>query len=965
MPFLAPIVGAALPFLGQMLVSTALSVGASLLMSAIAPKPEGPRDPGVSLNMQIGGDNPLSFHVGLSATAGHRIYAGTWGSDGETPNAFFADVLELGNAPIDGLNGVYANGERATVYWGEAHPEYGYPVSVGRRDGKDHLWVKIYDGRQTAADPYLRAKFGNHPERPYGADMVGNGTPYAVVTTRYNRELWQNGAPKLLFEVRGLRLYDIRKDSSAGGLGVHRRNDPSTWEWSENPYVIAYNAAFMGVYVGSEWLWGLQNLPAMRLPQSAWIAAMNEADRALAAWGNQRQFTIGGEITVDMEPASVLDEIAKSSLGRFIESAGAYKPRCGAPGTSVYSFGEADILITDPRTITPFPGLEQTHNTVEASYAEPGEAWGTKAAPVQSNAAYIAADGNRKLSAGLSFPMVHRNEQVQRLSYSYLEDGRRFRVFSASFHPITWLLEPGDVIDGTILAEGYSGKKFEILQMQGRRTFVQTITLREIDPADFDPPASAYQPWTVGPIQTIYPPSQPATGISFAPYTFFDSANRARRPGIEAFYQGGMDDVQYFAVRVFLPGQMLPFFENDTIPYRADVEGEASQPIFSQSFVSGMAVEVQGKYVPFSSRSTDWSTRQAVTLPDVRLSLQDINDEFRSITGIITGTGAGSLSELFEIERERLAKLAATGVTITVNAHMATERARAEFTEQINVVVDATQAAVDFTTLLLAEFDGNIAVAAERVATSANEFEALSQIVSEVAVEVDGVTAGGIFAMQASAGPSGWQTKISAVVRASANGSFFEAGWYTLLNSNGDSIFAVKANSFYFLDQNGQVIDSPFYISGGTVYIKTAVIQDLSIGTNKIANNAVTDNFSAQDNDIYQVDEGTTAQVLSCDVYVSPGSKVYILAGVQGYRSSNSDAGYLYTRLRRGGDWLQEKNHRYPTSGAGDSPAQHMFVAIDDPSPGWHSYNLECHVDLTSGRCNVSNRSIVALVVKK
>ncbi|WP_244640914.1 phage tail protein, partial [Pelagibacterium lentulum] len=625
MPFLAPIAAALIGggFATQLLVGTAFAVGGALLSQAMAPKPPKQVDPGVSLNLRLGGNEPLSFLVGTTAVAGHRVYAGTWGQVGETPNAYLVDVLEIANLPVDGYNGVFVNGEWGTIRWNEPHSEFGYPVNQGRKGGKDHLWVKFYDGRQTVPDAYLRNRFGNHPDRPYTEDMVGRGNAYVIVTVRYNRELWQNGAPSILSEVRGLRCYDLRKDSTVGGSGAHRRNNPETWEWTANPYVIAYNAAFMGVYFGSEWVWGLQNLPALRLPQSAWIAAMNEADRTLAAWDNQKQFTIGGEITVDMEPAAVLEEIARSSMGRFIESAGSYKPRCGAPGTSVWSFGEGELLITDPRTITPFPGLENTHNYVEVSYSEPGEAWGPKAAPAQTNAAYVTADGNRKLSAGLNLPMVNRNEQAQRLAYSYLEDGRRFRMFQASFHPITWLLEPGDVIDGTILSEGYNGKQFEILEMSGRRTFVQTMTLREIDPSDFDPPASAKQPWSVGPIHTIYPPAQPATGVSFAPYIFFDNEANARRPGIEAFYQGGMDDIEYFRVQVRWPGSELPFFDGE-FAYRDDIVGTASQPIFSTSFVPNADLEVRGKYVPFSARETDWTSWLAVPTPDIKLGPLDV-----------------------------------------------------------------------------------------------------------------------------------------------------------------------------------------------------------------------------------------------------------------------------------------------------------------------------------------------------
>lgn len=716
MPFLAPAVAGIFGggFVAQLLVGTALTIGGTLLTQALADKPSmaEQRDPGVSLSMRLGGNEPLSFFVGTGATAGHRVYAGTWGTDGETPNAFFVDVLELANVPLDGLSGAYVNGERATLLTGSEHPQYGYPVQQGRKGGRDHLWIKFYDGRQTTPDAYLRTKFGGLAERPYDADMVGRGNAYAIVTTRYNRELWKSGAPKMLFEVRGLRLYDIRKDSTAGGVGAHRRDDPSTWEFSENPYVIGYNVAFMGVYVGDEWLWGLQNLPALRLPNSAWIAAMNEADRELADWEDQKQFTIGGEVTVDMEPAAFLEEVAKSSMGRIIESAGSYKPRCGAPGTSVWSFGEADLLITDPRTITPFPGLETTHNTVEATYPEPGEAWGTKAAPVQSNPAYIAADGNRQLSAGLTFPLVSRNEQVQRLSYSYLEDGRRFRQFRGSFHPITWLLEPGDVIDGTILSEGYDGKQFEILEMSGRRTFVQTMTLREIDPADFDPPASSRQDWSVGPIQTIYPPAQVVTGWAVSPYRHVDAESRDRRPGIQCFYAGAMDDIRAIKIMIRRPGEAGPFFSQE---YPYDAESLTPSVIIVGDFLlPNEPYEVASIFVPFSARDMEMSDWLSVTTPNIQLSALDValSDLARDVLDQM-GFVPRQLIEQFkqlgtlleEVDRENYTKRESLFREITVEL----EGLEASFTEIIEVALGPGGAIAQALESLYAAMGGNTA----------------------------------------------------------------------------------------------------------------------------------------------------------------------------------------------------------------------------------------------------------------
>ena len=52
------------------------------------------------------------------------------------------------------------------------------------KDGKDHLWIKFYDGNQTNADPYLVSTFQNDSDRAYTVNRVGNGIPYVIITAR-------------------------------------------------------------------------------------------------------------------------------------------------------------------------------------------------------------------------------------------------------------------------------------------------------------------------------------------------------------------------------------------------------------------------------------------------------------------------------------------------------------------------------------------------------------------------------------------------------------------------------------------------------------------------------------------------------------------------------------------------------------------------------------------------------------
>lgn len=890
MPFLAPVVGAIFSssFVTQLLVGTAFTLVGSLFSSANQPPAQTYKDPGVTLQMQVGGNNPLSFMIGEGATAGHRVYAGSWGQDGETPNAYFVDVLELANVPIDSLTGFYADGEECTILWGQLHPEYGYPIQQGRTGNGDHMWVKFYDGRQEVADPYLVSKFSGS-ERPYGNDRVGRGTAYAVVTNRYNRELWNGRPPTMLFKIRGIRCYDIRKDSTAGGSGAHRRGNPATWEWTANPYVIAYHAVFMGVYWGTEWVWGLQNLPALRLPASAWIAAMNESDRVMAEWGGQLQFTVGGEISVDMQPADVLEDLAKCSLGRFIESAGSYKPRCGLPGAAVWNFGEGELSVTDPRSYVPFPGLESTHNLIEISYTEPAEAWKAKPAPSAFDEAYKLADGNRELKSGLNLPWVTRNEQAQRLAYSYLHDGRRFRTLQASFHPITWALEPGDVIDGTLINEGYEDKAFEILEMSGRRNYMQTMVLREVDPADFDPPESAKQPWTVGPIQTIYPPSQPATGVSFASYAHYDNEARARRPGIIGYYQGAMEDVEYFAVQVRRPGELLPFFTAE-FPYREDVTGEADQPFFSTSFLPATEYEVQGKYVPYSARQTNWSAWSAVVTDDIKLTSLDIEiDEIRDdvLESVVEVDEWTRYNVREEIERTReQILLAASGqlndytsrYLIQTRASVQAGQSRSQFSEELLLAVGPTSAIALSVRELRAEVfdpDTGLPAVAESVNTLRLEvfdpetgIEALAASIDLLSVSYGDVSADGLFSVEVGIAPSGVSSRTVLSSRATVGGASAAAA----LMLDARSVGGVLSSELLLVAGRVSLVSSTnpaatknglLVVDGDNVYIDNARIRNLT------AVNIDVDNLSAISADLGTVTAGT----------ISLGGGLFLLDG--------------------------------------------------------------------------------------
>jgi len=782
-------------------ITTAISLGIGLLKNALFGNKQAEQQDqpiGVKFDVQVGDQSPVAFLVGSYATAGTRKYIGTWGSDGKTPNAFLTDVLQVGDLPAPGQPGLWVNGQKCTVLWNETPVEQGYPVSEFRVGGKDHLWVKYRDGTATAADSFLLSKFGGLSDRPWQSDMIGRGTPICIVTALVNRELFP-GQMRYLFEPPVQRWYDLRKDSTAGGSGSHRWSDWSTWEVTGNPVVIAYNI-IRGVYYGvpgaGEWVFGGQNLPAFRLPASAWMAAMNECDRqvSLSGGGTEAQFRCGYEVSGDMEPLAVVAELMKSCSGRIAEVGGIFKPIVGVPSAAVYSFTDGDIVVTREQGYKPFPPLDDTYNGIEATYPEPAEAWATKDAPARYSSTLEAADGNRRLVAGVNFPAVPYAGQAQRLMAAMIEEERRFRVHQFFLPPDAWLLEPNDVVAWTSARNGYENKKFLIVEIVGERTLNQGVLLKEIDPSDYDPDPDTILPVTVGPLGPIRAPAQAivdwfAEGVT-------ESINGKQRACIRLSWDGDQDDVARVIWEVRRVDTLAMVHTGGTDSVTA---GEA---LISQNLFSDEDYQVRGRYLPFTARQTIWSDWIAVHTPNSPMT--DI---------------AIALASLAADAKAMLARLS---------------RMRTDFLEMVEQVARdaALGAGSNAQRIAVAQKNGN-ALAASFIdfkAEVTEDFEATAELIAGVAASVNELAADGLLRFAASADPlGGAEAQVDMMVRASDGGVFSSAGLSARVTSGGDSDLLLFADRIFFTD--GTATYTPVVIQSGQLILKGARMEVADIGT--------------------------------------------------------------------------------------------------------------------------------------
>ncbi|CUX41766.1 conserved exported hypothetical protein [Agrobacterium deltaense Zutra 3/1] len=620
----------------KLAIGLAINVGLSLYQQAKARREARKNQQstgGVKLSIQMGESNPRSYLIGTRATAGRRAYINNWGEEENTPNAYITEVVEISCLPShagpQGLDAVWFGDTAGTILWNEPHPDgRGYPVAQYRQNGTDYLWIKYLDGSQTTADSFLLSRFAGRAERPYRDTMIGRGCQIVIITARRHEELFRNGFPQGLYQPRPMRLYDIRKDSSVGGNGPHRWNDPSTWESSNNLPMMIYNIA-RGIYYNGRWVHGGRNFSAYRFPVSSWIAAINEADRDMG--GGRRQFQGGLEVSVDRDGLEVIEDLRLGCSGRLAEVGGRIKALIGAPGAAVYSFTDREIVVTSDQDYEPFPTVAATHNTITGVYPEPAQRWADKDAAEQSSPELLARDDGERLAVSFRFDAVFISAQVQSLTSTMILDEQRWRTHELTLPPNAAALEPNDPVAWSSDENGYSNKKFLVVRaipMPGR---LQRVVIKEIDPSDYDPPSIIVPP-VIGWMGPVPVPPQPMYGWQAFPATLPDAEGNPRYPTIEVRCAPNQDDVSYVRVQVKLTAtDELVFDSGDsTVIY------EPPYAWVLNAVLAGNAdYQARGKFVPASNRPTEWGGWIAVRTPnidgsDITVGLGQVRDDVKN-----------------------------------------------------------------------------------------------------------------------------------------------------------------------------------------------------------------------------------------------------------------------------------------------------------------------------------------------
>ncbi|MGB3793441.1 MAG: hypothetical protein WA978_11965 [Sphingopyxis granuli] len=537
-------VGALVPGM-QFLIGAGISMVGSALLQ---PKLGGAKNrAAAAMQVQIG-EGPRQAIVGKAATAGGLVdafnYGGKYGTDWEVL------VLDLADHRCHGLEGFYVN-DSYVAFAGDG-PVAGY---------NGQLEVYWRPGTENQTVPPILTAHGPG----WTANDNGAGVSYVVVAYKADdpeakNPVWPGGRPRFLWIVRGAFCYDARKDSSVGGSGAHRIDQPATWEYSENPIVTRYKWV-RGFYacdrVGdpTQLMIG-RGLSAIEAPPANVFARANLCDEIVAG---EPRYRVGGAIGATEAFLDVEEDFAAACAGTIVQPEGCVEIDPGEARAIVATFTDDDLVVgSRVRWNNRMLSIadDEWANTIIPSFIDPAQKWTEHSAPVRRDPADLIADGGpREQRAMLGF--VTWSKQAQRVGEIIRRLGRLPGRGEVTLPPRFANIEEGDWVQWQS-ARRFKGATytFRVEAWASNEKWHHTLTLRQIsasvysDTAPLDDGSVAYQP-----------PAPPAIGApavdSWTLTSGYQEAGGVRTPAL--IVTGTLDDRNARFVRIeYVQGEEAP-----------------------------------------------------------------------------------------------------------------------------------------------------------------------------------------------------------------------------------------------------------------------------------------------------------------------------------------------------------------------------------------------------------------------
>lgn len=403
-------------------VGSVVGVVAKPIIRALTPKaPE--VDTSSAVNFRADPNAGIPYVIGQTGTAGVYTYA-TVGED-KNRNILFYTILS-GAGPIDSYVS-FKMGDVSVVFDGPDTPESG-PY-------RHLVWMRRQTGAAGAGAllPPNTTDAGILAEWTSAHKTTGYAAAWYILGA--DQKAYSNGVPDPLWEIKGVKCYDWRLDSTyPGGSGPQRLADPTTWAWTENPAVHAV-AFSLGRYQNGKRVLGL----------GATLAQINMAKAN--EWANicdANAWKVGGVVYSTDTKWQVLKAICQAG--------GGYPTPLGTQISFIFNAPRVSIATLTGADIEGDPGIVGTQlrrdrfNRGVARYRSKDNNWQIVPGAPLTVSEFVTQDGGVTRTKEFEWALVQNVDQAYQLLAYAMCNSRELGPLEFPVIPAWMGLDPGDCI---------------------------------------------------------------------------------------------------------------------------------------------------------------------------------------------------------------------------------------------------------------------------------------------------------------------------------------------------------------------------------------------------------------------------------------------------------------------------------------------------------------------------------------
>jgi hypothetical protein len=437
----------------------------------IAPKPKAPR---FNASDEIKGttvskdsnNNPIPVVYGKRQVGLTRVFVESSGADNQY--LYVAGVLcEGGGSGITAIDEVYVDDKLVT---------FDGALTDGTLRGVSSSDTNYYKGGESLIS--IQGFFGlDNQSASSLLDETTNwtsnhklsGLAYVALRFKWNQDAY-NGLPEVRVTVRGKKIYDPRLDTTKGGSGSHRQDDPTTWAYSANSSLV-----LLDYLRNSRYGKGLPN-DAFETNYETFKTSANTCDTQVTPYS--------GASTINLfETNAVLDtekKLIENVRELLIPMRAIFNYTQGKYKIIIEGSGASQLLLTKDNVVSEVKiqgeSKSEKYNRVIGTYTNPEKDYQSDTvsyppfddahlALADRHATMLTEDNETLLERSFDMIQVTSPYQAEEICENILKRSRNNIKAEVTATAEALNLSIGDIVTATYDTAGFSAKPFRVMSL--------------------------------------------------------------------------------------------------------------------------------------------------------------------------------------------------------------------------------------------------------------------------------------------------------------------------------------------------------------------------------------------------------------------------------------------------------------------------------------------------------------------